>query len=121
MKRSLLLAILLLGLVHASPAAAQCAEALKKGSSFEFTTVSADGGAVVKGTVTVTKNDGTYVEFRVKSGKQTVTMPGGIDGPNLMLTNAKNGTVWTAKCTPQGLEGTASQSGKPRKLSLVFK
>ena len=121
MKSSILLAALALCLVQPSPASAQCAESLKKGSSFEFTTAAADGSALVKGTVTVKKNDGSYVEFLVKSGKQTVTMPGAIDGANLMLTNPKNGTVWSAKCTEQGLEGVSTRAGKSTKLSLFRK
>ncbi len=121
MKFSLLAAAAALFLVQPSPAPAQCAEALKKGASFEFTTASADGSALVKGTVTVRKNDGSYVEFLVKAGKESMTMPGGIDGANLMLTNPKNGTVWSAKCTEQGLEGVSTRAGKSTKLSLFRK
>ena len=121
MKSSIVLAALALCLVPAAPAPAQCADGLKKGSSFEFTTASADGSALVKGTVTVTKNDGSYVEFLVTSGKQKVTMPGAIDGASLMLTNPKNGTVWSAKCTEQGLDGVATRAGKNTKLSVFRK
>ena len=121
MKSFLLVAAFALFLVHPSPASGQCAESLKKGASFEFTTASADGSALVKGTVTVQKNEGAYVEFLVKAGKESITMPGGIDGASLMLTNPKNGTVWSAKCTEQGLEGISTRAGKSTKLSLFRK
>ena len=125
MRRLLLLgssALALVALVSGTPAAAQCAEALKKGTSFEFVTAGPAGKGGPKGTITVAKNDGTYIELLVKAGTESITMPGGIDGAQLIVTNPKNGNVWIAKCTGEGtLEGTSTMGGQPSKLSISKK
>ena len=111
--------VALAALAWAPAASAQCAETLKKGASFEFATAAADGKVLQKGTVTVSKNDGSYVEFKVTVGKDSMTMPGGIEGGQVVVTNSKNGNVWFIKCTAEGLEGTSSMAGKATRLGLT--
>ena len=67
------------------------------------------------------KSDGSFVEFAVTSGKQQFTMPGGISGNQVILTNPRNGAVWVLTCTPAGVEGSANLAGKAMKLTLLKK
>lgn len=119
MRRTILVAATLVAaaaLAWAAPA--DCLKALKPGATFEFATAAADGMQLVKGTVKVAKVEGAYVEFLVTAGKESITMPGGVDGDKLIVTNPKNGTVWVATCTADGLEGISSMAGKSSKLGL---
>ncbi|KAA0254477.1 hypothetical protein FBQ97_11415 [Acidobacteria bacterium ACD] len=121
MRRTTLVAATLVAavaLAWAPAAAADCLQAIKPGATFEFATAAADGMQLVKGTVKVAKVEGAYVEFLVTAGKESMTMPGGIDGSKLIVTNPKNGNVWVATCTPDGLEGVSSMAGKSSKLGL---
>ena len=102
-------------------ATAQCNEGLKVGSSYDYAVASEDKTVAGKGTITVAKNDGSFVEFTVTSGTQQLTMPGGIDGGRVILTNPKNGTVWVLTCTPKGVEGSANLAGKAMKLTFMSK
>ncbi len=114
--------VLALAAVAFAPSApAQCGEGLKVGTSFDFAVASEDKTVAGKGTIEVAKNDGSYVEFAVTSGKQQLTMPGGISGNQVILTNPKNGVVWVLTCTPAGVEGSANVAGKAMKLTLLKK
>jgi hypothetical protein len=94
---------------------------LKVGTSFDFAVASEDKTIAGKGTIKVAKNDGSYVEFAVTSGNQQLTMPGGVSGNQVFLTNPKNGVVWVLTCTPVGVEGSANVAGKAMKLTLLRK
>ena len=111
----------LAALAFAPAAPAQCGEGLKVGTSFDFAVASEDKTVAGKGTIEVAKNDGSFVEFAVTSGKQHLTMPGGIGGNQVILTNPKNGVVWVLTCTPAGVEGSANLAGKAMKLTLLRK
>jgi hypothetical protein len=114
--------LLVVGALAFAPAApAQCGEGLKVGNSFDFTVASEDKTIAGKGTIKVTKYDGSFVEFFVTSGNSTVTMPGGVDGKRVILTNPQNGNVWILECTPNGVEGTSSLAGKAMKLTGLRK
>ena len=67
-------------LALAPAARAQCNEGLKVGNSYDFAVASEDKSIAGKGTIKVTKFDGSYVEFSVTSGNATIMMPGGVDG-----------------------------------------
>lgn len=124
MRRMFLLglsALLVLGLGFVPTAAAQCGEGLKVGSSFDFAVASEDKTVAGKGTISVTKNDGSYVEFTVTVGNQQLVMPGGVSGNQVILTNPKNGNVWVLTCTPAGIEGSSNLAGKAMKLTLLKK
>lgn len=108
-------------LALAPAARAQCNEGLKVGNSYDFAVASEDKSIAGKGTIKVTKNDGSFVEFTVTSGKSAIVMPGGVDGNRVILTNPKNGTVWVVTCTPEGVEGNASLAGKTMKLTMIRK
>ncbi len=107
--------------VFAPAAPAQCGEGLKVGTSFDYAVGSDDKTIAGKGTIKVAKYDGSYVEFAVTSGKQHLTMPGGVSGNQVILTNPKNGVVWVLTCTPDGVEGSATLAGKAMKLTLLKK
>ncbi|MFN7986581.1 MAG: hypothetical protein U0529_03855 [Thermoanaerobaculia bacterium] len=111
----------LAAIAFAPSAPAQCGEGLKVGSSFDYAVASEDKSIAGKGTITVKKNDGSYVEFTVTSGKQQLMMPGGVSGNQVILTNPKNGTVWVLTCSPVGVEGSSILAGKAMKLTLLRK
>ena len=114
--------VLVLAAVAFAPAApAQCNEGLKVGNSFDYAVASEDKTIAGKGTITVAKNDGSFVEFTVTSGNQQLTMPGGVSGNQVILTNPKNGTVWVLTCSPKGVEGTANLAGKAMKITFFAK
>ena len=108
-------------LAFAPSAPAQCGEGLKVGNSFDYAVASEDKTVGGKGTIKVAKNDGSYVEFTVTAGNQQLTMPGGVSGNQVILTNPKNGVVWVLTCTPAGVEGSANLAGKAMKLTLLRK
>ena len=124
MRRMFLLglsALIVAGLGFSSTAVAQCDQGLKVGNSFDYAVASEDKTIAGKGTITVAKNDGSFVEFTVTSGNQQLTMPGGVSGNQVILTNPKNGTVWVLTCSPKGVEGSANLAGKAMKLTFIAK
>ena len=108
-------------LALAPAAKAQCNEGLKVGNSYDFAVASEDKTIAGKGTIKITKYDGTFVEISVTSGNSTVMMPGGVDGNRVILTNPKNGNVWVLTCTPAGVEGSSNLAGKAMKLTMIRK
>ena len=113
--------LVLAAFAFAPSAPAQCGEGLKVGTSFDFAVASEDKTIAGKGTIKVAKNDGSYVEFAVTAGNQQLTMPGGVSGNQVILTNPKNGTVWVLTCTPAGVEGSANLAGTAMTLTLLRK
>jgi|GEM_PF-6836185 len=114
-----ILAVAALAFAPAAPA--QCGEGLKVGNTFDFAVASEDKSIAGKGTIEVTKYDGSFVEFVVTSGNSTVKMPGGVDGNRVILTNPQNGNVWVLTCTPKGIEGSSNLAGKAMKLTTIRK
>jgi hypothetical protein len=108
-------------LAFAPAAPAECGDGLKVGNTFDFAVAAEDKSIAGSGTIKVTKYDGSFVEFLVTSGNSSVTMPGGVDGNRVILTNPKNGNVWVLTCTPKGIEGSSNLAGKAMKLTTIRK